>query len=61
MLLQIYVGHDPSALAALDDGLDGVIAATASVLPEHLLGIAKAQESGDGSKAKQLMDELNVW
>lgn len=59
--MQIYVGHDPSALATLENGLDGVIAASASVLPEHLLGLGRAQEAGDDGKAKQYMDELNIW
>ena len=55
------VGHDPSVLASLEAGLDGAIAATGSVMPEILLGIAKAHKAGDSQTAQRHLDKLNKW
>ena len=60
-ILQVYVGHDPSCLECLEQGFDGAIAATASVAPQHLLGIAQAFENSNSSEASRHMDELNKW
>ena len=55
------VGHDPSVLASLEAGLDGAIAATASVLPRALLGIAEAHKAGDSATAQTHLARLNKW
>ena len=55
------MGHDPSVLASLEAGLDGAIAATASVLPGPLLGIAEAHKAGDSATAQKHLARLNTW
>ena len=59
--MQVYVGHDPSCLECLEQGFDGAIAATASMDPDSLLGVAKAFNDGNHAKAKQHMAKLNKW
>lgn len=58
---QVLVGHDPSVLASLQAGLDGAIAATGSVMPETLLGIAAAHAAGDLQTAEDHLKRLNKW
>ena len=55
------MGHDPSVLASLEAGLDGAIAATASVMPRALLGIAEAHEAGNSAAAREHLARLNQW
>ena len=55
------MGHDPSVLASLEAGLDGAIAASASVLPGPLLGIAEAHQAGDSATAQKHLARLNAW
>ena len=57
----MYAGHDPSALAALEAGLDGCIVATGNVAPAAFLAIEKAFKSGNTSAAKEHLDTINAW
>lgn len=59
--MQVLVGHDPSVLASLEEGLDGAIAASSSVMPAALLGIAAAHKAGDSSLAQEHLKQLNKW
>lgn len=59
--MQVYVGHDPSCLECLEQGFDGAIAATASIDPDALLGLAKAFNAGDLQKAQDMQQKLNKW
>lgn len=59
--LQVYVGHDPSCLECLEQGFDGAIAATGSVDPNSLMGLAKAFKEGKTSEAQEHMKKLNTW
>ena len=48
-------------LASLEEGLDGAIAASSSVMPAALLGIAAAHKAGDSSLAQEHLKQLNKW
>lgn len=52
-------GGDGQVLAALAQGADGCVSGNANVVPELLVGLYKAVQAGDLSKARALQQTLN--
>ncbi len=58
--VQVFVGADGLALEGYTQGAAGWVAASAWLLPEQCVALARAAESGDWAKAVELWDGLSA-
>jgi 4-hydroxy-tetrahydrodipicolinate synthase len=54
----LFAGHDRLALRALGEGADGVLSGCACAIPEILVGMRKAEATGDRARAEMLNAKL---
>lgn len=58
---EIYVGRDTMALPALERGLSGSVTGASNGVPEYLINLTQAWQSGDRAGAQTAQETFDVW